>query len=73
MVSLSWRGTRPASSPSVEEALRAAAARFALLADVLELQALGIEPNAPTSPWARKALKRWRKRANRPSGTWSDS
>ena len=31
----------PASSPSVEEALRAAAARFALLADGLELQAVG--------------------------------
>ena len=33
----------PASSPTVEEALRSAAARFALLADVLELQALGFE------------------------------
>ena len=33
----------PAVSPTVEEALRVAAARFALLADVLELQALGIE------------------------------
>ena len=33
----------PTSSPTVEEALRSAAARFALLADVLELQALGIE------------------------------
>ena len=29
----------PASSPTVEEALRSAVARFALLADVLELQA----------------------------------
>ena len=33
----------PASSPTVEEALRSAVARFALLADVLELQALGFE------------------------------
>ena len=33
----------PASSPTVEEALRSAVARFALLADVLGLQALGIE------------------------------
>ena len=47
----------PASSPTVEEALRSAAARFALLADVLELQAIGIE--RATSPLARKALKRW--------------
>ena len=35
--------SHPASSPTVEEALRSAEARFALLADVLELQALGIE------------------------------
>ena len=33
----------PASSPPVEEALRSAVARFARLADVLELQALGFE------------------------------
>ena len=33
----------PASSPTVEEALRSAVGRFALLADVLELQALGFE------------------------------
>ncbi len=32
----------PAPPPPVEEALRSAVARFALLVDVLELQALGI-------------------------------
>ena len=47
----------PASSPSVEEALRAAAARFALLADVLELQALGIErADQPVGPEGSRAL-----------------
>ena len=47
----------PASSPSVEEALRTAAARFALLADVLELQALGIErADQPVGPEGSRAL-----------------
>ena len=47
----------PASSPSVEEALRAAAARFALLADVLELQALGFErADQPVGPEGSRAL-----------------
>ena len=47
----------PASSPTVEEALRSAAARFALLADVLELQALGIErADQPVGPEGARAL-----------------
>ena len=47
----------PALSPTVEEALRAAAARFALLADVLELQALGIErADQPVGPEGSRAL-----------------
>ena len=47
----------PASSPTVEEALRSAAARFALLADVLELQALGIErADQPVGPKGSRAL-----------------
>ena len=49
--------SNPASSPSVEEALRSAAARFALLADVLELQALGIErADQPDGPEGSRAL-----------------
>ena len=47
----------PASSPTVEETLRSAAARFALLADVLELQALGIErADQPVGPEGSRAL-----------------
>ena len=47
----------PASSPTVEEALRSAEARFALLADVLELQALGIErADQPVCPEGSRAL-----------------
>ena len=49
--------SNPASSPTVEEALRSAAARFALLADVLELQALGIErADQPVGPEGARAL-----------------
>ena len=49
--------SHPASSPSVEEALRSAEARFALLADVLELQALGIErADQPVCPEGSRAL-----------------
>ena len=49
--------SHPASSPSVEEALRSAEARFALLADVLELQALGIERvDQPVCPEGSRAL-----------------
>ena len=49
--------SNPASSPTVEEALRSAAARFALLADVLELQALGIErADQPVGPEGSRAL-----------------
>ena len=47
----------PASSPTVEEALRSAVARFALLADVLELQALGFErADQPVGPEGSRAL-----------------
>ena len=47
----------PASSPTVEEALRSAAARFTLLTDVLELQALGIErADQPVGPEGSRAL-----------------
>ena len=47
----------PASSPTVEEALRSAVARFALLADVLELQALGSErADQPVGPEGSRAL-----------------
>ena len=47
----------PALSPTVEEALRSAEARFALLADVLELQALGIErADQPVGPEGSRAL-----------------
>ena len=47
----------PALSPSVEEALRSDAARFALLADVLELQALGVErADQPVCPEGSRAL-----------------
>ena len=47
----------PDSSPTVEEALRSAEARFALLADVLELQALGIErADQPVGPEGSRAL-----------------
>ena len=47
----------PASSPTVEEALRSAEARFALLTDVLELQALGIErADQPVCPEGSRAL-----------------
>ena len=46
-----------ASSPTVEEALRSAVARFALLADVLELQALGFErADQPVGPEGSRAL-----------------
>ena len=47
----------PASSPTVEEALRSAAARLSLLANVLELQALGIErADQPVGPEGSRAL-----------------
>ena len=47
----------PAPAPILEERLRSAQSRFALLADVLELQALGIErADQPVGPEASRAL-----------------
>ena len=50
-------GERPGLVAQCEEALRSAEARFALLADVLELQALGIErADQPVCPEGSRAL-----------------
>ena len=47
----------PAPASILEERLRSAQSRFALLADVLELQALGIErADQPVGPDASRAL-----------------